>query len=248
MNKESQSWSIIVFAYNEAGNIEKVLAQIESFFSALPEEKKECLIIDDGSHDGTYEVAAKWEQRYSWLHVIRHEENRGIHAALQTGYANARCENVVAVPGDGQFDINELRAFRNIPDNTIISFYRTQRPGYGPLRNALSNTNKILNLFVLGLWIRDVNWVKVYKKASLDQLRLDSTSVLFETGLCAQILANGSRLVQIPCRYLPRDYGSAKGANFKTVSRVVSDMLPFYLKTFSSTIPRRIRNTFYKRS
>ena len=174
-----QSWSLVIMAYNEEHTIEKVLASAVDFLTPLPEDKKEILVIDDGSDDGTFKKARKPAKEFSFIKVYRHEKNLGIGAVLMRGYRESRMENICAVPADGQFDLNELRAFRNIPNDTAaVSFYRTGYEGYGLFRKALTGANRWINRILFGVRLRDVNYVKIYKSSHLKKLNKESCQSL----------------------------------------------------------------------
>src|ERR1700694_4520522 len=93
----------IVPAYNEAGSIRAVIAEIRE---ADPEF--EVVVVDDGSLDATAEIAEQAGAR-----VLRLPYNLGIGAAVQTGLQFA-CEEgfdvAVQIDGDGQHDPRELAA------------------------------------------------------------------------------------------------------------------------------------------
>ncbi len=89
--------AILIPAYNEAENVGVVLNQIPAEVCGVPTA---VLVVDDGSRDGTGDVAAE----HGAL-VARHVTNRGGGAALRTGYrlmVESGAEIVVTLDADGQ--------------------------------------------------------------------------------------------------------------------------------------------------
>lgn len=94
---------VCVPAYEEAGNLPGVLAEIPAAVAGLATR---VLVIDDGSRDATAAVA-----RAHGAEVVSHPVNSGQGAALQTGYLVAErlgVEVVVTLDADGQHDPAEM--------------------------------------------------------------------------------------------------------------------------------------------
>jgi glycosyltransferase involved in cell wall biosynthesis len=97
---------VVVPAYNEAPRIGRVLA-------TMPECVDRVVVVDDASRDGTAEAAqAEGDAR---VEVVKHERNRGVGAAIVTGYEQALREGggendaFAVMAGDGQMDPADLR-------------------------------------------------------------------------------------------------------------------------------------------
>jgi hypothetical protein len=107
--------AILIPAYNEADNIATVLDQIPP---AVCDIRTEVLVVDDGSRDGTGDVAA--EQGAA---VARHVTNRGGGAALRTGYrlmVESGAQIVVTLDADGQHRPDEMeRLVKPILDGEV---------------------------------------------------------------------------------------------------------------------------------
>ena len=107
--------AILIPAYNEAENIGVVLDQIPPAACGV---RTEVLVVDDGSRDGTGDVAAEHGAA-----VARHVTNRGGGAALRTGYrlmVESGAEIVVTLDADGQHRPDEMeRLVKPILDGEV---------------------------------------------------------------------------------------------------------------------------------
>jgi len=95
--------AVLIPAYNEADSVGEVLARIPAEVCGL---ETAVLVLDDGSRDGTGDVA----QRHGAV-VARHVINRGGGAALRTGYrllADSGAQIVVTLDADGQHRPDEM--------------------------------------------------------------------------------------------------------------------------------------------
>jgi glycosyltransferase involved in cell wall biosynthesis len=90
--------SIIVPAYNEEEGISTTLADIGLAMSRQSLEY-EIIVVDDGSTDGTVDVA----QRQEGVRLIQHHTNRGYGAALKTGIRQATHDWIAIIDADGTY-------------------------------------------------------------------------------------------------------------------------------------------------
>jgi dolichol-phosphate mannosyltransferase len=220
-----QTWSVIVFCYNEVATVEKVVVKLVNTFNQHRPGIYEIIIVDDGSSDGSDIVIKKLAKEFPAVRPVIHNYNRGIGYALRSGYTEAQNENITAVPADGQFETNELIPYLNVETGSFISFFRKENTTYTAARNALSYANRIINRFLLGFDLKDVNWVKIYKNADLRRLNLEIKSSLIESEICAKLLAIGCRVEEIESKYHPREAGVSKGASWKIVRQALRDTL-----------------------
>ncbi|MHB1717871.1 MAG: glycosyltransferase, partial [Acidimicrobiales bacterium] len=72
---------VVLPTYNESSNIERVLRQIRA---ALPEAT--VLVVDDGSPDGTAEMAEKLGVELGAVEVVRRPSKAGLGSAYRAGF------------------------------------------------------------------------------------------------------------------------------------------------------------------
>lgn len=100
--------SIIVPAYNEAMNIERLIESIQ--YQDYPFECYEIIIVDDGSEDGTGEIAEKYDVK-----VIKHEKTLGKAKSLEDGIKIAKGDVIITMDADSYFA--DGSSLRNIVGN-----------------------------------------------------------------------------------------------------------------------------------
>jgi glycosyltransferase involved in cell wall biosynthesis len=202
-----------------------VIASIEEFFKRIQCDKGEIVIVDDGSTDNSKEIVQWALHTFDNVRAVHHARNLGIGNALRSGYSAVRNENVSAVPGDGQFDVAELVPYANLQEKTFVCFYRKENNQYTSARNLLSTVNKKLNANLLRLNARDVNWVKIYKRAELEKLNLKMSSSLVESEICAKLILRKNKMIESESVYHPRKSGQSKGASFAIILQAALEAL-----------------------
>lgn len=221
----NQSWSIIILVYNEEETISSVFFNLKKFLIENYISEFEIIIVNDGSNDNSEKIIMDIKEINSEVNYIRHPLNLGIGKALLSGYKNAVKENVIMIPGDGQFDITELSDYKNFPENTFLSFYRGDMSNYTLFRKTVSNMNMIFNKYFLSLSIKDVNWVKSYKTKDLKSLNLQLESSLVGSEICAKLNLKGIKATEILSEYHKRIAGKANGASAKNLIKAFRELI-----------------------
>ena len=92
--------SVVVPAYNEETLIEQTL-------KSIPEYVDKIYAVDDGSHDNTFKIIKNTSIKDNRITPLKHENNKGVGAAIITGYKKSVDDNVdvaVVMAGDYQMD------------------------------------------------------------------------------------------------------------------------------------------------
>jgi len=216
-NTSKQSWSVGITCYNEEATIEKVALQLIDVLSQIASHY-EIIIVDDCSTDNSKSLVEKLVAEHPQIKAIYHEVNQGIGRTISDVYFNSKYENLTYVPGDAQFDAEELLLVGFIEEKTYISFYRRkQNMAYSNFRSFMSFLNKSVNSFFIGLDLKDVNWVNVYKREEIENLNIQIRSSIIVSEICAKLNLIGYKAIEIESIYHPRIYGKPQGASLKNI-------------------------------
>jgi len=218
--------SISVFfpCYNEQENVgwtvEKALEALEKLNADF-----EVIIVDDGSSDGTRQIADEIAGRDKRVKVMHHQHNLGYGAALQSGFKAATKELVFYTDGDGQFDINEMLPLLALMDQyDIVSCYRLNRQD-SLIRKINGWCWTRLVCLMFGLKIRDIDCAfKLYKREIFDKIELSSTGALIDAEILARAAREGYRITQKGVRHYPRTAGEQSGASLRVVLRAFKEL------------------------
>ncbi|CAN5733691.1 hypothetical protein BH23CHL7_BH23CHL7_02920 [soil metagenome] len=225
-NTRVPALSLFFPAHNEAENIEPLVREALGALSALADQY-EIIAVDDGSRDGTAEIADRLADEHLSVRVVHHSVNRGYGAALRSGFAAARYPLVAFIDGDRQFRVADLvRLIERLnaadaPD--VVAGYRLRRAD-ATLRLAYARAYRLALRTFFGLRVRDPDCAcKLFRRSALEGIRLESGGAFLSAELLIKLQVRGRRLVEVGVPHYPRTAGSASGANPKVVLRAVRD-------------------------
>ncbi len=192
---------LLIPAYNVEPYISKLLEQAVLYIPA-----RMIVVIDDGSHDRTAEIAES-----KGVNLLSHSYNRGKGAALQTGFdylLEQDAEWVITIDGDLQHDPSMLPDFikqAEQGDYDIVIGTRRRDMGGMPWDRRFSNWGTSLLLSIItGQKIRDSqSGYRLIRCSLLKGLKFDCTGYDFETEFLLKLSRAGARIgiVNIPTLY-----------------------------------------------
>ncbi|HEX6989812.1 MAG TPA: lysylphosphatidylglycerol synthase domain-containing protein [Bacillota bacterium] len=204
---EDRPVAVILPARNEARTVADVLR-------GIPRERVpglQVIVVDDGSTDGTGHVA----RRHGADHVIRHERNRGLGAALRSGLAHARAIDAraaVYLDADGEYDPREIPrllepVLRGEADYVLGSRYLGTRDGQ-PWPRLVANLLFTALLCVLaGRRITDgQTGFRAFSRQALEVAEIIH-DYNYAQVLTLDLLRKGMRMKEVPIRYRYRGHG-----------------------------------------
>jgi glycosyltransferase involved in cell wall biosynthesis len=213
--------TIVIPAYNEEKGLRVVL---ERLFRAV-DGQCEVLVVDDGSHDTTSNVARGFR-----CGVIRHERNRGKGEAMKTGIRHARGDYVIFIDADGTYPTEVIPQMAEaLAFSDVVYCSRARGRDNIPRLNRLGNAffQNVLK-YVYGFEACDYS-TGLYgiRKRHLQKMRIDSRGFAIEPEIAIKASRMKLKMHDIPIQYQPR-IGKPKLCSFsagfehlKTVFRLL---------------------------
>jgi dolichol-phosphate mannosyltransferase len=206
--------SVILPCHNEEANLPLWERELFPLLDHLP-VPTEVLVIDDGSTDATRQAVAELVERRPSVRLLTHEKNRGLGAAVRTGFGAATGDAVVTLDADLTFAPSlippMLAALNAGADAVCASPFLGRFEGVGPVRRFLSLAANLCYRVLLGRPITAVTSLcRMYRRNKLQELRLASESFDINAEIILQLLRHGARVAEVPAVLTVRKFGVSK--------------------------------------
>ena len=208
---------VIVPTYNEAENVDWILERLRA---AVPEAH--ALVVDDGSPDGTGELAEKIAAQDPRVHVLRRARKSGLGPAYVAGFAWARARDydvLVGMDADGSHAPEQLPLLLAALDDADLvigsRYVQGGRVADWPFhRLLLSRLGNRYTRWLLRLPLADATGgFRAVRGELIDALPF---SELASQGYCFQVdwgwraVRAGARVTEVPITFTERAYGRSK--------------------------------------
>jgi dolichol-phosphate mannosyltransferase len=214
---------LILPTYDEAENIEAIVRAADEVLTAASPEGHRILIVDDGSPDGTGQIADRLAKELPTVEVLHRAERQGLGPAYLAGFSRALgagATHVMEMDSDFSHDPADLarllEAARNGADVALGSRYV---PGggvsdWGLGRRLVSRGGSWYARQVLGLSVRDLTGgFKCFRREVLDAIDLEtvqSQGYAFQVELTYRAVRAGFDVVEVPIMFRDRRFGRSK--------------------------------------
>jgi len=224
--RPSQRTLVIIPTYNERENLPLIVGRVHG---ACPDVH--VLVVDDGSPDGTGELADQLAlDDADRIHVMHRTAKAGLGAAYLAGFAwglNRGYSVLVEMDADGSHAPEQLhRLLDAIDAGADLAIGSRYVPG-GTVRNwpwrrlALSKTANTYSRILLGVDIHDITaGYRAYRREVLEKIDLtavDSKGYCFQIDLTWRSINNGFVVAEVPITFTERELGESKmsGSNIR---------------------------------
>ncbi|OQO94617.1 dolichol-phosphate mannosyltransferase [Saccharomonospora piscinae] len=214
---ETEPVLVVIPTYNERDNLPPLVQRLHT---VLPQVH--VLVVDDGSPDGTGEVADKLAGDDDRVHVLHRTEKAGLGAAYIAGFRWALARDygtVVEMDADGSHAPEDLpRLLDALRDADLVIGSRYVPGGalvnWPQHRQLLSKGANLYSRLALGVAVSDITaGFRAYRRAVLRALPLESIA---SQGYCFQIDLTwrtdeaGFRILEVPITFTEREVGQSK--------------------------------------
>lgn len=208
---------MVIPTYNEADNLAWIVGRVRE---AQPQV--DVLVVDDGSPDGTGDVADRLAAEDPSVHVLHREAKAGLGAAYLAGFAwalQAGYDVVGEMDADGSHQPEQLGVLlealagadlvigsRWVPGGSVVNWPRR--------RELLSRGGNLYVRLLLGIDVRDATaGFRLFRRTALEKIDLGSvrsTGYVFQTDLVTRCLRAGLTVREVPIEFVERVRGDSK--------------------------------------
>jgi dolichol-phosphate mannosyltransferase len=208
---------VVLPTYNEADSIVEVLTRTRK---AVPEAA--VLVVDDGSPDGTADLAASTGEDLGDVHVMRREARCGLGDAYRAGFGwglERGAELLVEMDSDLSHDPDALPCLLEAaPDADLVIGSRYvpggSIPSWGLHRRLLSRGGNLYSAALLGVPVKDMtSGFRIYRadllrRMDLEAVRADGYG--FQIEMTYRAAQAGATITEVPIRFTDRQAGQSK--------------------------------------
>lgn len=208
---------VIIPTYNESENLEPIVARVRAAVPAA-----DILVADDGSPDGTGEIADKLSAADPAVQVLHRTVKEGLGAAYIAGFdwgLQRDYQVLVEMDADGSHQPEQLtrllEALRSadlvlgsrwVPGGTVVNWPVS--------RKLLSKGGNTYARLAIGIPLRDATGgYRAFRRQVLETIGLAdvaSQGYCFQVDLAWRALRAGFRVVEVPITFVEREYGTSK--------------------------------------
>ncbi|GAY10746.1 polyprenol monophosphomannose synthase [Pseudonocardia sp. N23] len=226
---------VVIPTYQERENIALIVKRVHA---AVPDA--DVLVVDDGSPDGTGEIADEMAAADERVKVLHRTEKAGLGAAYVAGFGLALAgpyQVIVEMDADGSHapeDLPELLAALDSGGGADLVLGSRYVPGgrvvnWPAHRQVLSRGANVYARLALGAPVKDITGgYRAFRRQVLEELDIAtvaSTGYCFQVDMAWRALQAGFRVREVPITFTERELGASKMSTavmFEALHRIAS--------------------------
>jgi dolichol-phosphate mannosyltransferase len=213
---------LILPTYDEAENIEAIVTAALAVLREAAPDAHRILVVDDGSPDGTGEIADRLAAEHDAVKVLHRTTREGLGPAYLAGFAHALgggATHVMEMDADFSHDPGDLaRLLAAVAEADLVLGSRYVPGGgvtdWGLVRRLVSRGGSWYAQRVLGLRVHDLTGgFKCFRREVLEAIDLPtvrSRGYAFQVELTYRAVRAGFRVVELPIVFRDRRFGRSK--------------------------------------
>lgn len=225
--------SVIIPVFNEKATIIKILKKVED----IKEIKKQIIVVDDGSTDGSYDLISKFNF-ISEYKIIKHERNRGKGSCIKSSQNYISGDVVIIQDADLEYNPNDyvriIRPIKSKLKNVVYGSRVLNKKRYIQ-NNFISNfrifANHILTLITNFLFFQKLTdahtCYKAFDSKIFKEISLKEDDFAFCPEITAKVSKLGYKIYEVPITYFGRSYDEGKKISFYDGIRAILVLLKY---------------------
>jgi NAD(P)-dependent dehydrogenase (short-subunit alcohol dehydrogenase family) len=217
----TRALSVFVAAYNEVDNLGPT---VETLLDALAQtiEEYEIIVVNDGSTDGTREVADALASTHPAVRVIHLARNQGLGYGWMQAVKAATKPYFVFVPGDNTWPYPSLRAlFGSLGKADVVTSYATNPEIRSTPRRVISSVYTAGLNVMFGLDLRYYHGLTIYPTDFLRANPITTHGFASMAEALLKAIDSGLSYVEVPCAIEERATGQSKAVSLHSLKSVV---------------------------
>jgi dolichol-phosphate mannosyltransferase len=219
---------VIIPTYNEAGNIERTVNQLQQVFKQIKDWQMHILVVDDTSPDKTYDKVKILQKEFPNLHLLVNKTKNGLGAAYLKGMDHAfdklKADIVFEFDADLSHDPKKIPLFlekieqgyglvigsRYIPGGSIPKDWGLHRKFLSKVGNLVIRV--ILTNFTVSDWTTGFRAVTkdTYQKINPEMRDQRFSGYTFQIGFLYKAVQKKVKIAEVPFHFIDRTIGKSK--------------------------------------
>jgi glycosyltransferase involved in cell wall biosynthesis len=219
--------SILIPVFNERNSLLEILNRIENVDFGL---KKEIILIDDYSTDGTKDLYPQLPYK-----ILYHKINLGKGAALRTGLKEATGDIIIIQDADLEYNPEDYKPLVNlIATNKADVVYGSR------FANKNNNKNFLILSFIANKFLTCITRIlfntkltdmetcyKAFRADIIKDINIQSNRFDFEPEITAKILKKNIRFLETPISYNARSVDEGKKIGWKDGLQAIKALIKY---------------------